>query len=215
MRVRGLDDSISPEELKEAVAAAGGCRPTEVKVGRARASSGGLLSAWVQCPLTAARKLAGARSIPVGWVRAPIEVLERRPLQCHRWLRRGHVITTCPYAASTEDRRSRCYQCGDRGHNAAGCDATPRCPLCMNLGRPAAHRLGSKACAPVPRKGKKKGAAKQAPGGGGSSAPTPPEVVTAAEISAEPASAENQGASQPPSSSALEEEMEVEVPPTV
>ncbi|XP_020298025.1 uncharacterized protein LOC109862397 [Pseudomyrmex gracilis] len=79
LRVRDLDESISPEEIKEAVGSAGGCRSTEVKVGRSRASPGGLSTAWVQCPLTAARKVVEAGTLRVGWVRAPIEVLERRP----------------------------------------------------------------------------------------------------------------------------------------
>lgn len=145
LRVRGLDDSISPEELREAVASTGGCRPTEIKVGRARASPGGLHSAWVQCPQAAARKMVAGGTLRVGWVRAPIDVLERRTLQCHRCLRRGHVMATCPYIAPKEDRRGRCFRCGGRDHRAAGCDQALKCPLCADLSRPSAHRLGGKA----------------------------------------------------------------------
>ncbi|XP_020298963.1 uncharacterized protein LOC109863171, partial [Pseudomyrmex gracilis] len=63
LRIRGLEDSISSDEVREAVAAAGCCRPTEVKVGRARASPGGLQSVWAQCPLAAARKVVAGGAL--------------------------------------------------------------------------------------------------------------------------------------------------------
>ncbi|XP_020296127.1 uncharacterized protein LOC109861053, partial [Pseudomyrmex gracilis] len=56
-----------PEEIKEAVASARGCRSTKVKVSQPRASPGGLSTAWVQCPLTAARKVVEAKTHRVGW----------------------------------------------------------------------------------------------------------------------------------------------------
>ncbi|XP_020296686.1 uncharacterized protein LOC109861443 [Pseudomyrmex gracilis] len=108
LRVKGLDDFVTPEEVKEAVVATGSCRPTDVKVGRARASPSRLLTAWVQCPVSAAKKIADAGALRVGWVRAPIEVLERRPMQCHQCLRRGHVMATCTYTTPEKDRRGRC-----------------------------------------------------------------------------------------------------------
>ncbi|XP_020295080.1 uncharacterized protein LOC109860422 [Pseudomyrmex gracilis] len=37
LRVRGLDDSITPEEIEQPVVAVGGFWPTDIKVGRARA----------------------------------------------------------------------------------------------------------------------------------------------------------------------------------
>ncbi|XP_020298684.1 uncharacterized protein LOC109862925 [Pseudomyrmex gracilis] len=42
IRVRGLDELISPNEVRDAVASIGGCRPTDVKVGQAHASPGEL-----------------------------------------------------------------------------------------------------------------------------------------------------------------------------
>ncbi|XP_020294333.1 serine/arginine repetitive matrix protein 1-like [Pseudomyrmex gracilis] len=210
MRIKGLEDSVSSDEVRAAVASVGGCRPTDIKVGQARASSSGLQTAWVQCPLTAARKVVAEGAIRVGWVRAPVEALERRPLQCHRCLRRGHVITTCTYTAPGEDRRGRCYRCGGRGHHAAECTEPPRCPLCADLSRPAAHRLGSKACAPVPKRGKSR-----AQKAGASVSPQPAAgTETAGALGATPTPTTAEGAIQLLEESAQEEGMEVEVPPT-
>ncbi|XP_020297040.1 uncharacterized protein LOC109861693 [Pseudomyrmex gracilis] len=77
LRVRSLDNSDTPEEVRDAV---GDCRPTDVKVDRARASPNRLFTAWIQCPVAEARKVMDAGSLMVGWVRPPVEVLERRPL---------------------------------------------------------------------------------------------------------------------------------------
>ncbi|XP_020295879.1 uncharacterized protein LOC109860885 [Pseudomyrmex gracilis] len=81
LRVKGLDDSITPEEIEEAVMTVGSCRPTDVKVGRARASPNGLSTSWIRCPIAVGRKVMDTRSLSVGWVRAPVEVLERQHLQ--------------------------------------------------------------------------------------------------------------------------------------
>lgn len=53
VRVRGLDDTVVPSEVAEAVALAGGCRVDEVRVGELRRAPGGLVSVWVQCPALA------------------------------------------------------------------------------------------------------------------------------------------------------------------
>ncbi|XP_020298182.1 uncharacterized protein LOC109862520 [Pseudomyrmex gracilis] len=66
VKIKGLDESISPEEIKNAVASAGSCRSTDVKVGRARVFSSGLSTAWMQCPVAAARKIVAAGALHVG-----------------------------------------------------------------------------------------------------------------------------------------------------
>ncbi|XP_020295564.1 uncharacterized protein LOC109860703 [Pseudomyrmex gracilis] len=204
LRVRGLDKSISPEEIKEAVASAGGCRSTEVKVGQPRASPGGLSTSWVQCPPTAAQKVVEAGTLRVGWVRAPIEVLERRPLQCHRCLRRGHVMAACTFTAPEEDRRGRCFNCGDRGHRVSTCTSAPKCPLCADLGRPANHRLGGRACAPAPGKGKRAPKTTQK---SGVQSTTPQVEGPAAVPSTAASSSEGIAPPSPPESRALEEDV--------
>ncbi|XP_020297128.1 uncharacterized protein LOC109861747 [Pseudomyrmex gracilis] len=203
LRIRGLDESISLAEVKEAVASAGSCRSTEVKVGQPRASPGGLSTAWVQCPLTAARKVVEAGTLKVGWVRAPIEILERRPLQCHRCLRRGHVMAVCTFSAPEKDKKDRCFNCGDRGHRVSPCTSAPKCPLCADLGRTANHRLRGRACASVPGKGKRAPKTTQS----GVQSTTPQAERPAAVPSTAAPSSEGIAPPSPPESRALEEDV--------
>ncbi|XP_020294523.1 uncharacterized protein LOC109860079 [Pseudomyrmex gracilis] len=207
LRVKGLDDFGTPEEIKEAVVATGNCRSTDVKVGRARASPSGLLTAWIQCPVSAAKKIADAGALRIEWVRAPVKVLERRPMQCHRCLRRGHVVAMCTYTAPEEDRRGRCYRCGNRDHRVAEYKSALKCPLCADLSRSSAHRLRGKNCAPIPRKQKQK-AQKTANKSGSQSAPQEaPAAVSGVSTTAEEAN-------QLSVSGALEKAIEMEMPLT-
>ncbi|CAK9809276.1 hypothetical protein ANTQUA_LOCUS5968 [Anthophora quadrimaculata] len=91
LRVTGLDDSVAPTEVTDAIAAAGSCRPEEVRTWQIRSSSSGLGTLWVSCPLLAANTVAKAGRIRVGWASARVEVLAARPLQCYRCLQMGHV----------------------------------------------------------------------------------------------------------------------------
>lgn len=146
LRVSGLEDSVTSKEVAEAIAEAGGCKDIEVKVGGIRKAPSGLGAVWVQCPAAAAKKLAAVGRVMVGWVSARIEVLTPRPMHCYRCLEKGHTRRRC---TAPTDRGDRCYRCGQLGHTAGLCNGTPQCPLCKDLGRPASHRLGSKACAPA------------------------------------------------------------------
>ncbi|XP_020296401.1 uncharacterized protein LOC109861256 [Pseudomyrmex gracilis] len=65
IRIRGLDDSVTPEEVAETIASAGGCRPNAVSAGPTRTSSSGLNSVWVQCPVSAAKKVADVGTLRV------------------------------------------------------------------------------------------------------------------------------------------------------
>ncbi|XP_020295615.1 uncharacterized protein LOC109860742 [Pseudomyrmex gracilis] len=212
MRVKGLDDSVTPEEVRKVVITVGSCRSTVVQVGRARASPNRLFTVWVRCPVAAARKIADTGSIKVWWVQATVEVMGRQPLQCHRCLWREHVVATCTYTAPEEDRRDRCFRCGGRGHHSADCSAPAKCPLCSDLCRPAAHQLGRKACAPIPRKGKR-GAKKATEGKNSGPSPTQEAAPAAAPAAAEVAGKVSQSPLSP-SSGVPEEAMEVEVLPT-
>ncbi|XP_076301788.1 uncharacterized protein LOC143219866 [Lasioglossum baleicum] len=154
LRLRGLDDSVTPEEVKAAVAEATGCPPDTIKVGDIKSPAAGLGTTWLKCPAAAARLLAGAGKLRVGWSTAKVEALAARPLQCFRCLAVGHVRQRC---TSTVDRSGQCYKCGVTGHRANVCPAAPRCPICTELGRPAGHKAGSGLCPPLPRKGRKVG----------------------------------------------------------
>jgi hypothetical protein len=91
LRVTGLEDSITPEEVAVTVAEAGNCQTAEVSVGVIRAAPRGLDSVWLRCPLTAARKIGGSsgggRDTPPGgnfhirWSAARVSPLPARQLQ--------------------------------------------------------------------------------------------------------------------------------------
>ncbi|XP_020296116.1 uncharacterized protein LOC109861042 [Pseudomyrmex gracilis] len=66
LRIKGLDDSITPDEMRDAVVAIGSCRPTKVKVGQVYASPNKLFTAWVQCPIAAAKKVTDTGFLRVG-----------------------------------------------------------------------------------------------------------------------------------------------------
>lgn len=145
LRISGLDESIAPSEIAEAMATFGECRVDECKIGEIRRAPTGLGIAWANCPATAAKKLAEISRIKVGWVMARVEALSPRPLQCYRCLEPGHTRARC---TATLDRSGRCYRCGQNGHTARSCTEKPNCPLCSDIGRPSGHRLESVACAP-------------------------------------------------------------------
>lgn len=84
LRVRDLDDSIRPDELKYVVTEIGGCHENEVRVGPIRRNVDGLGIAWVKCPLTAANKILEKRRLQIGWANARVQMLDVHPLQCFR-----------------------------------------------------------------------------------------------------------------------------------
>lgn len=92
----------------------------------------------------------------VGWIRARVEALGARPLQCYRCLGAGHTKATC---TSEEVRSGLCYRCGEKGHRAAVCSAEPKCPYCAAKGVKAEHRYGAPSCVSLrpERRPRKKG----------------------------------------------------------
>ncbi|XP_053990034.1 protein lin-28 homolog B-like [Hylaeus volcanicus] len=85
----------------------------------------------------------------VGWTSARVEALAARALRCYKCLELGYVRQKCPCEA---DRSAGCYLCGGTDHRARDCAASPSCPVCTDIGRPANHRLGAKGRAPPPPK---------------------------------------------------------------
>ncbi|XP_061711723.1 uncharacterized protein LOC133521017 [Cydia pomonella] len=142
MRISGLDDSVSEDELAAAVAKGGGCALEAVSVGRISRTPTGLGTAWVRCPVAVAKKVAEGRLL-VGWASANVKLLESRPLRCYRCLLPGHVRKGC---TSEIDRSDQCYRCGKSGHLARDCTAAPRCTLCAAASKPADHSAGSSTC---------------------------------------------------------------------
>lgn len=91
LRVRGLVDSVTPEQVVAALAVVSECPEGEIAIGTVRSSPFGLGSAWVRVPLSAIRKVAEARRILERWMSCPVDTLGRCPLQCYRCLGWGHT----------------------------------------------------------------------------------------------------------------------------
>ncbi|KAL0860126.1 hypothetical protein ABMA27_010433 [Loxostege sticticalis] len=150
VRLSGLDDSVTKEEVAEAVSRVGGCAAASIKVGEIRESWAGNGTVVVKVPVAAAKKVAQGRLL-VGWVSCRVQVLETKPMRCYRCMESGHVRQQCP---NETDRSEMCYRCGGLGHKARDCTAAaPHCPVCADSGKPADHKVGSKNCAP-PKRGK-------------------------------------------------------------
>jgi hypothetical protein len=110
IRIHNLVESATVEQVAEAVAKAGGCQAGQIRVGELKQSSSGLLGAWLRVPQAAAHKVAALGKIIVGWTAARVELLQSRPLQCHRCLKYGHVRQRCPPSRRTPPCR------GERAH---------------------------------------------------------------------------------------------------
>lgn len=143
LRIKSLDESITPNEVREVLACKGQCSTEEVRVGNIRKVSSGLGTIWAKCPLVPANRIAEAGKIQVGWTAARVEMLADRPLQCYKCLERGHVAQRCP---SNADRSGRCYRFGEVGHQARGCTREIKCPVCADNKLPTNHKVGSLAC---------------------------------------------------------------------
>ncbi|XP_012280816.1 uncharacterized protein LOC105699940 [Orussus abietinus] len=96
VRVRDLEDSVTPPEVANAIAQSGDCDPGDVRVGVIRPSPSGLGTAWIRCPAGAAKKLVATGKLRVGWTIVRVEALVARPLQCFQCLELGHMRATCP-----------------------------------------------------------------------------------------------------------------------
>lgn len=166
IRVRGLESSITEEEVVAAVAEKAGCRTFEVQSGTIRSAARGQGSLWLRLPLVAAKKAVEGGGLVIGWSQVKVDLLEARPLRCHKCLERGHVREMCP----GPDRSQRCYRCGEPGHISRDCRAPPKCPICSDTGRPADHALGASKCTQRKIKG---GGNKGAGRSTGANAPAP------------------------------------------
>lgn len=153
LRVSGLDDSVSSEEVAMAVSRAGGCEAGAIKVGEIRQDRQGLGTAWVRCPVSAAKRVSGGRLL-VGFVSARVQLLQPRVLRCFRCHEVGHVAAKCK---SATDRSAHCFRCGMPGHKQHDCSAPAHCPICKEANRPANHLAGGAVCAKVCARSTKRG----------------------------------------------------------
>lgn len=143
IRLIGLEDTASQEEVASVVAQCGCCEKEDVKVGSIRPMNNGLFTVWVQCPLSAAIKAVNYRRIDIGWTRVRVDLLGSRPTQCHKCWKFGHLRHAC---TSDVDYSKLCFRCGSGEHMARLCRLPSSCKICLSEGKAADHRLGSNLC---------------------------------------------------------------------
>lgn len=148
LRISGLDDSVTGQDVQDAIARKTGCSPDAVRVGPIRPGPGGASTVWTQCPVAVAKHLADAGRLLVGWSSARVVVLDARPMRCYMCWGLGHVCRKCN---SGVDLSKHCFRCSEPGHLASACSADPHCLLCAAAGRPANHAAGRKDCKPPVR----------------------------------------------------------------
>lgn len=143
LRLTDLDESVSPQEIIEAVTREGECSASDIRLGPIVPLRSGLGRTWVRCPLQVADRIADAGKIRIGWSSVRAESPGAGPLQCFKCWNYGHVRGTCK---STLDRTGHCFGCGGSTHSIRECSAAPRCVVCADAGYQVSHRLGSAAC---------------------------------------------------------------------
>lgn len=141
-----MDASTTPVEVKEVIIGCSGCLDEDIRVGVIRPMANGLFTVWVQCPLSAAVKVANLGKVRIGWTSARVDLLGARPTQCFRCWQFGHLRHSCQ---SKDDYSGLCFRCGGGGHAARNCNAPPNCKICSVAGRASSHRLGSNLCPAV------------------------------------------------------------------
>jgi len=143
LRLQGLDDSVTREEIIESVTGLTGCRAEDLAVGEIKFLPNRLGSVWLRCPVAASNKMLEEGKWRIGWATVTAKPLPARLMRCFRCLEVGHGAADC----TGVDRSGRCHRCGDRSHQSNNCGAErPKCPLCADFGLPAVHSLGAAAC---------------------------------------------------------------------
>lgn len=153
LRIIGLDDSVTKEEVVAEIARLGECKINNIKTGDIRIMRNGLGFIWAQCPLNAAVKVAKNGKIKLGWSIVRVELLKARPKQCFKCWQFGHLRQAC---TSSKDYSKLCYKCGSEGHWAPKCENDPKCVICSEANREANHRIGSLACKAIQNKKEEK-----------------------------------------------------------
>lgn len=126
LRLKGIDESITPLEITAAVTEIGGCEIEEVRVGDKRMSPAGVETAWLKCPLSAANRIVAVERMQIGWALVTVQLLDNRPLQCYKCLEGDRVRQRCP---NDVDKNRQCYRCGSIEHEARNCGERIQCPV--------------------------------------------------------------------------------------
>lgn len=113
LRLQGMDDSITKEELAESVAGVAGCRIENLALGEIKSPLNRLRSVWLRCPVAVSNKFLEEERWRVRWAK-PLPACQMR---CFRCLEAGHAATKYEGV----DRSDRCHRCGDRTHQSRSC----------------------------------------------------------------------------------------------
>lgn len=151
LRLVGLDDAVTTEDVTLAIAKVGGCTSDAIKTGVIDTNG----SIWVSCPAEAANRVVAAERIKVGgWASAKVFLLDPKPLRCFKCLGAGHIGAKCSVDV---DRSNCCWRCGEPEHKSRDCTAKPKCIVCASAGKPADHITASKGCPETGIKTQQKG----------------------------------------------------------
>lgn len=144
LRIRGIDPSVTMEEIHAELEALSGCLQQDLRLSSINFMRDSMGVAWIVCPLETAVRLAEMGTVRLGWTRVRIDLLKRQPFQCFRCWHFGHVRGNC---RAEVDRTAACSKCGQTGHVAGNCNKTrPKCIICEDIGAEFAHKLGSTVC---------------------------------------------------------------------
>ena len=134
--IRDLDDSITKDEIKEAIL---GITPlgTNAKIGDIREGSAGTFSATVSLLPEGATEILKKGRIKIGWIRCRISE-KLTPMCCYKCQAFGHYSSSCKEPSSAK----KCLKCGKEDHIAKTCQNQPHCYICKLDG----HRADSMAC---------------------------------------------------------------------
>ncbi|XP_029164494.1 uncharacterized protein LOC114935763 [Nylanderia fulva] len=141
--ISGFDESVTADDIFELVSRLGGCRNEQIKVGAIRRLPNGNNMVWVQCPVDAAILVAEKKRLRIRWTTARVEMLQKRPTQCYKCWRKGHIRNNCPFK---EDYSKVCFRCGGNDHPVKICTADIKCRVCADKNLSANHRVGSNKC---------------------------------------------------------------------
>lgn len=95
IRLRDIDPATNQDEISYVLEKISGCPPCELKVSNINIMRDGMGIAWVRCPLEYATKIAETGKITIGWTVVRLELLKKRPIQCFRCWKFGHVRNNC------------------------------------------------------------------------------------------------------------------------
>lgn len=143
IKLTGLDESISTNDICEAIVSEGPCKSSDITVGQIGRNRYGDGIVWIKCPKAAALALAEKKKLQIGWSRVTVELLPNRPIQCHKCWSLGHVRSNC---RSNKDYSGRCFRCGEKDHKVDTCKNKAKCVICAERHLSDNHRMGSNTC---------------------------------------------------------------------